>query len=110
MKCVARETAKDTNMHNVIVYLQQGRPEGTTQVHEIVSNLFRKRHELSIEKGCLFWGFIIGIPENLQGEFLSELHASHMGTTKMKQVPGNNFWWTNLNDDPGQISVPVRCV
>ncbi|XP_046744305.1 uncharacterized protein K02A2.6-like [Diprion similis] len=62
-KRIATETAKDSDLRNVINYLQ------------------------------------VIIPKSLHSEVLTELHASHLGTVKMKQLARNYFWWPNINDD-----------
>jgi len=66
--------------------------------------LYNKRLELTIEKGCLLWGYRIVIPESLKERILSELHASHMGIIKMKKFARNYFWWPNLDSDIENIT------
>lgn len=39
------------------------------------------------------------IPKKLQGQVLSELHASHPGIVRMKGVARAHVWWPELNTD-----------
>ncbi len=39
----------------------------------------KRRYELDIEGGCLFWGTRVIVPPLLQNAVLAELHASHPG-------------------------------
>ena len=52
----------------------------------------------------MLWSFCIVIPDSLQKEVLSELHASHMGIIKMKQLARNYFWWPNLGENIERIT------
>lgn len=97
LKCVARETAADKSLRKIMMFVQQGWPKNNENLTEVEKNLCKNRFELSIEGRCLFWGFRVVIPGNLQKDLLSELHASHMGAVKMKQLARSYFWWLNLN-------------
>ena len=110
-KCVARETFKDSNLRNVVQYLQQGWPQDLKTLNDFEKNLQNKKLELPIKKDCLVWGFRVVNPKSLQGDMLRELHASHMGAIKMKQLARNYFWWPNLNEDIEQsIGICTICL
>ncbi|CAB0012174.1 unnamed protein product [Nesidiocoris tenuis] len=58
-----------------------------------------REHELTIDHGCLMWGFRVIVPEQLRAAILRELHDTHIGATKMKAYARNYFWWPNLDSD-----------
>ena len=107
-KLIATETAKDQDLRNVINFLQQGWPNNQKTLNNVEKNLFHKKLELTVENNCIFWGFRIIIPSTLHAEMLNELHASHMGTVKMKQLARNYFWWPNLDIDIETITASCR--
>lgn len=64
-----------------------------------------KRDELIMEKGCLFWGYRIVIPERVKEIVVRELHASHFGTVKMKTIARLYMWWPSIDKETEQITV-----
>ena len=45
---------------------------------------FMKRNELSMEQGCLLWGYRVVIPPKFQRVLLNELHNEHSGISQTK--------------------------
>ena len=45
---------------------------------------FTHKHELTLDQGCLMWGFRTIIPPTLQESVLDELHRAHRGIARMK--------------------------
>ena len=45
-----------------------------------------RRHELSLEQGCVLWGTRVTIPGDLQDMVLTELHDTHPGSSRMKML------------------------
>ena len=59
---------------------------------------FKNRNdELTIQSGCLLWGNRIVIPSSLQRRVLEELHVSHPGITRMKQLARGYLWFPNID-------------
>ena len=57
---------------------------------------FTRRHELSVEAGCLMWGMKVIVPTKLQNRVLAELHTSHPGIVKMKSLARTHVWWPGI--------------
>jgi len=55
--------------------------------------------EFSSQNGCIFRGSRIVIPSNLRKPILNELHAGHLGMTKMKLLARSYCYWRNLDKD-----------
>ncbi|XP_046737570.1 uncharacterized protein K02A2.6-like [Diprion similis] len=97
-KTVATATSNDKTLRKIVHYVRNEWPK-TADLSRIENNFFKKRHELEIENGSLTWGYRIVIPESLRKDILKELHSSHMGVVKMKQLARNYFWWPYLDED-----------
>nr|XP_024219289.1 uncharacterized protein K02A2.6-like [Halyomorpha halys] len=58
-----------------------------------------RENELTVEQGCLMWGYRVIIPAKFQHAILKELHSSHLGATKKKAYARNYFWWPKMDKD-----------
>ena len=56
-----------------------------------------RRNELTVEEGCLLWGFRVIIPFRLREKLLDELHRDHPGVTRMKSVARSYMWWPGMD-------------
>ena len=69
--------------------------------HNYVSNelklYFMKRNELSMEQGCLLWGYRVVIPPKFQHVLLKELHNEHSGISQTKSFARSYMWWPNMD-------------
>lgn len=57
-----------------------------------------------MDRGCLFWGHRIIIPTVLRESVTEELHQSHFGIVRMKQMARSYFWWPNLDSEIDMIT------
>ena len=52
-----------------------------------------------MDNGILFKNNRIVVPKTLQFEILKDLHATHVGITKMKQLARRYCTWKNIDKD-----------
>ena len=53
--------------------------------------------ELPAIQGCVLWDSRVIIPKSLRSAVLEELHCTHPGMTRMKELARSYIWWPNLN-------------
>ena len=87
-------TRKDPSLRAVSWYTREGWPR---EPPKELQPYHRKRAELSLEAGCLFWGTRVVVPKELQSRVLSELHRSHPGIVRMKGIARAHVWWPELS-------------
>lgn len=95
---VQKETQKDKNMCDILRYSRDGWPL-KNDLGEDYEPYFKKNNEISVEKECILWGYRVIIPKNIRDDVMSELHASHLGITRMKEIPRSYFWWPGMDED-----------
>ena len=68
-------TFSDRILSKVIRYTKGSWP---SQVPEHLCPHLHRRNELTVEEGCLLWGFRVIIPQKLRQRMLHELHKDHL--------------------------------
>ncbi len=86
-------TVVDPVLSKVYRYVKFGWPG---QVSDHLRPFYTRRHELTVEGGCVMWGIRVPIPENMRKKLLSELHTDHPGVTRMKSIARSYMWWPGL--------------
>ena len=97
-------TSYDPRLSKVFMYVQQGWP---ATIPDELKPYYDRRHELSVEQGCLMWGMRVVIPQKYQSKVLDELHGGHLGTVKMKALGRAHVWWPSIDKDIEQTT--QRC-
>ena len=93
---IATETAHDPTLARALQLTQNGWT--ITCDDQELKPYFNRRHELSIEQGCLLWGLRVIIPPSLRSRVLEELHREHPGVSRMKSIARSHLWWPRLDE------------
>lgn len=93
---IAKSTSKDIVLSKVLRYVMNGWP--STVDDPLLVPYFSRKLELTIEQGCVLWGYRVLIPKELQKAVLQELHDTHPGITRMKRLARSYVWWPNLDE------------
>ena len=59
----------------------------------------RRKHELSIEDGCVLWGNRIIIPPPGRAKVIDTLHEGHPGMARMKCLARCYVWWPSMEQE-----------
>ena len=94
-KQIARETARDKILSKVLTFTLYGWSQTCDEPE--LKPFFIRRHELSVEQGCLMWGLRVVIPSVFQQQVLKELHGTHPGVARMKAMARSHVWWPKID-------------
>ena len=64
---------------------------------------FTRRHEHSVEQGCLIWG-LSSVPPSLRQTILTELHEGHPGIARMKSIARSHVWWPKIDQEIEKVT------
>lgn len=95
-KDISIETRRDPTLSKLSEAIEKG------VVDKLDSNFDSykcKAFELTVQYGCIMWGYRTVIPFKLRQYILNELHASHMGVVKTKSLARSYVWWPKIDSD-----------
>ena len=94
-KDISRDTRKDSVLARVFNYTLTRWSNYVTSYE--LKPYFIRRHELSVDQGCVLWGMRVIIPPSLRNRLLQELNEEHPGVVAMKPIARGYIWWPNWN-------------
>ena len=96
-------TRADPILSRILQFLKCGWPISIQD--DRLKPFYNRRYELTVEQDCILWGLRVVIPKRYQAPILEELHISHPGIVRMKEIARSFVWWPNCDKD---IEVTVR--
>ena len=96
-KEIKNATRVDPVLSRVLRFLKCGWP--TVVRDERLKPYFNRNYELTVEQDCILWGLRVVIPTCYQARILEELHLSHPGIVRMKEIARSFVWWPNCDKD-----------
>ena len=107
-KQIAAVTRRHPVLSCVVRHLKNGWP--TAKPNAALLPFWSRRHELSMEQGCILWGIRVVIPPSLQPQVLEKLHHTHSGIVRMKAIARSYVWWPHLDQDLEKLAKScVQC-
>ena len=91
------QIAKATECDGVLVFKAVQHGGWPSKQHKSILPYFSRRNDLSVVDGCLLWGSRVVVPKVFQTQLLAELHANHLGMSRMKSLVRSYIWWPQLN-------------
>ena len=81
---VKQWTERDPVLAKVKSYLLQGWPSVVDS--EDLQTYSKRRTELSLQDGCIFWGARVVVPPPGRSQIVEEIHEAHPGVSRMKSL------------------------
>lgn len=88
---ISQETEIDSELSPLLQALQKGISLPSTSRCGIHQN------EFSIQRGCIMRGIRVVVPKSLQATVLNDLHSTHFGVTRMKELARSFCWWQGMD-------------
>lgn len=96
-KKIAIETRRDKILSKLVDAIQNGTVSKLTD--SIYESFRNKSNELTVESGCILWGYRTVLPEKLRKQVLLDLHKSHLGIVKTKSLARSYIWWPKIDNE-----------
>lgn len=96
---IISHSLSDISFKKIIEYFKEGWPKSRQHCDPIVLPYWNIRDEIHVVNNILFKNNSVIIPKSLRPSILSELHESHMGIEKTKNLARGLVYWPNINQD-----------
>ncbi|KAI2644081.1 hypothetical protein H4Q32_030666 [Labeo rohita] len=90
---VCKESRVDPILSQVTEMVATGCFPHVTDANDLLAPYVNRRDELTMQHGCLMWGWRVVIPPKLRPKVLAELYTGHPGVIRMKAVARSYVWW-----------------
>ncbi|XP_042372461.1 uncharacterized protein K02A2.6-like [Plectropomus leopardus] len=95
--CIKQWTERDPVLSQVKTFLLQGWP--SVVEGEELRPYAKRKTELSLQDGCIFWGARVIVPPPGRAQIMDELHETHPGVSRIKSLARSYVWWPRLDQD-----------
>ena len=101
-------TERDPVLSRVKRFLLQGWP--TVVEGEELRPYAKRKTELSLQDGCIFWGARVVVPPPGRTQIVEELHETHPGVSRMKSLARSYVWWPRMDQDlENKVKTCTQC-
>lgn len=94
---ISLETSKDKYLPKIYEFIETQWPKKLNDA--ILEKYALRKHEYSVQEGCILLGNRVVIPDSLRHQIVSLLHDGHIGVVRMKAVARGCVWWNNIDRD-----------
>ncbi|KAJ8346504.1 hypothetical protein SKAU_G00279050 [Synaphobranchus kaupii] len=94
---IRHDTISDPTLSRVLEMVITGHFPDTKDAGVELSPYLVRRHDLTIEQGCLMWVIRVIVATKLRPRVLKELHTAHPGVVRMKSLAWSYVWWPGID-------------
>jgi hypothetical protein len=80
------ETTRNTILAKVLNAVKTRRRNSNFSDNSELKSYNSRKTQISMEQGCLLWGYLVLIPAKFRNNILNGLHSCHMGSSSMKSL------------------------